>query len=269
MVLNKVQSALIIEDDADWDVLLKSQMLSFARGVRAIQDSILPLHSPYGDSWNLLTLGHLGVNNKPHKTGKYYVTHNDPTVISESRRTISRKPDLSAEKLKGDHTRIIMEVNKLTATGAYALSLRGAARLLYDQSMLPRAQPIDTAMAQLCRHDGDWTEPFCLGAYPMIFGLYRGIGPLDRDSDRKSQDSGDKPGSDGSQGKAMRKAGESKLTVFPVSLNLQGLLRQETVFQAIDPTQDMMAEIDVRTFEFPIGEVVTVQPEEFAVQSET
>lgn len=266
MVQNQIQSALIIEDDADWDVLLKSQMLSFARGVRAIQDSTLPLHSPYGDSWNLLTLGHLGVNNKPHKSTKYYVTHDDPTVIPESRRIIRRKPDLSAEKLKGNHTRVIMEVNKLTGTGAYALSLRGAARLLYDQSLLPNAQSIDVAIQELCRHDGVWPEPFCLGAYPTIFGLYRAIGALDRDSDRKVEDSKDESGYSGQRGKLMRKKGESKFTVYPVSLNLRGLLQQENKFQAVDPTQDMMAEMDISTFEFPVGEAVTVEPEEFAVR---
>ncbi|EUC42100.1 glycosyltransferase family 25 protein [Bipolaris oryzae ATCC 44560] len=269
MVQNQIQSALIIEDDADWDVLLKLQMLSFSRGVRAIQNSTLPLHSPYGDSWNLLTLGHLGVNNKPHKSGKYYVTHNDPTVIPESRRIIRRKPDLSAEKLKGNHTRVIMEVNKLTGTGAYALSLRGAARLLYDQSLLPNAQSIDVAIQELCRHDGNWPEPFCLGAYPMIFGLYRAIGALDRDSDRKVEDSKKESGYSGQRSKLMRKKGESKFTVFPVSLNLRGLLQQETKFQAVDPAHDLMAEMDVSTFEFPVGEVVTVEPEEFATQSVT
>ncbi|EUC27314.1 glycosyltransferase family 25 protein [Bipolaris zeicola 26-R-13] len=269
MVQNQIQSALIIEDDADWDVLLKSQMLSFARGVRAIQDSTLPLHSPYGDSWNLLTLGHLGVNNKPHKSGKYYITHNDPTVIPESRRILGRKPDPSAEKLKGEHTRIVMEVNKLTGTGAYALSLHGAARLLYDQALLPNAQAIDVAIQRLCRYDGNWPEPFCLGAYPMIFGLYRGIGTLDRDSDRKVEDDEEKSGYSGQRGKLMRKKGESSFTVFPVSLNMKGLLQQETKFQAVDPAQDMMAEMDVSTFEFPVGEVVTVEPEEFGTQPVT
>jgi hypothetical protein len=278
MLQNRVQSALVIEDDADWDILLKPQMLSFARGARALQNSVLPLHSPYGDSWNLLTLGHIGVNNKPHKSQKYYVTQDDATVISEGRRVFLRKPDLSAEKLKGNHTRIVMEVNRLTGTSAYGISLRGAARLLYDQSLLPNAQAIDLAMAVLCRRDDIWNEPFCLGAYPMIFGLYRGIGSLDKDSDRGSQDkdsdhgassNGNKFGSGGPQDKMMRKKGESKLTVFPVSLNMGGLLKHETKFRANDPTQDMMPEIDLSTFEFPRGEVVTVQPEEYARRQET
>jgi hypothetical protein len=261
MVQKRIQSALILEDDADWDVLLKPQMLSFARGTRALQNSTLPLNSPYGDSWNLLNLGHVGVNNKPFKEQKYYVTHNDPTVISQARRTYGRKPDLSAEKLQGNYTRFVLEVNRVTGTAAYALSLRGAARLLYDQAIVPNAQPIDLAISDVCRHD-TWKEAFCLGVYPSIFGLFRGIGPIDRDSDRRSEDDIDPVVN-------MRKVADSKFTVFPVSLNIEGLLRGEPKFKSVNPAQDMMSEIDVSTFEYPRGEVGTVQPEDYAPKTET
>jgi hypothetical protein len=153
MVQNRIHSALIIEDDSDWDILLKPQMLSFARGVQILQDSVLPLHSPYGDSWNVITLGHIGANNKPNRLQKYYVTHNDPTVIPAGRRAWERKPDFSAEQLQGNYSQMVMEVNRFTGTGAYAVSLRGAARLLYDQSMSRNARAIDPAIANVCRHD--------------------------------------------------------------------------------------------------------------------
>jgi hypothetical protein len=271
MVQKRIQSALILEDDADWDVLLKPQMLSFARGTRALQNSTLPLNSPYGDSWNLLNLGHVGVNNKPFKEQKYYVTHNDPTVISQARRTYGRKPDLSAEKLQGNYTRFVLEVNRVTGTAAYALSLRGAARLLYDQAIVPNAQPIDLAISDVCRHD-TWKEAFCLGVYPSIFGLFRGIGPIDRDSDRRSEDDIDSAAKDETKPPPvvnMRKVADSKFTVFPVSLNIEGLLRGEPKFKSVNPAQDMMSEIDVSTFEYPRGEVGTVQPEDYAPKTET
>jgi hypothetical protein len=37
MVLEHIQFALVIEDDADWDVLLKAQMTEFARGTRFLR----------------------------------------------------------------------------------------------------------------------------------------------------------------------------------------------------------------------------------------
>jgi hypothetical protein len=51
-------------------------------------------------------------------------------------------------------------------------------------------------------------------------------------------------------------------------LNIERLLKQETKFKAVDPAQDMMAEIDVSTFQYPRGEVVTVLPEESAKRLE-
>jgi hypothetical protein len=271
MVQNRIQSALILEDDADWDLLLKPQMLSFARGARAILNSTLPVHSPYGDSWNLLTLGHLGVKNKSYKQQKYYVTRNDPSSLAESRR-VGRRPDLSAEQLQGNYTRIVMEVNKMTGTAAYAISLRGAARLLYDQVMIPHAQSIDLAIGLLCRHESTWNEPFCLGAYPALFGLFRGIGPMERDSDRRA-DNDASAAQDETESKVepptttvvkMRKVATSKHMVFPVSLNIEGLLRGKTTFESFEPASAMLQEIDISTFEYPRGEVVTVEPEEYA-----
>jgi hypothetical protein len=270
MVQKRIQSALIIEDDADWDVLLKPQMLNVARGTRALQNSTLPLHSPYGDNWNLITVGHIGANNKSFKPSRYYVTRDDPTVISEARRRYGRHPKLNTEALGGNHTRFVMEVHRFTGTAAYAISLRGAARLLYDQSIVPDAQPIDLAIADVCRHDGTWNESFCLGAYPSIFGLYRGIGPIDKDSDRKSEhdDANAKDDTQPPPPVKMRKSAESKFVVFPASLNFEKLLRAETKFTATDQAQDMMSEIDISTYRFPRGEVVTVLPEDYPPKPE-
>jgi hypothetical protein len=66
----------------------------------------------------------------------------------------------------------------------------------------------------------------------------------------------------------MRKEATSKLTVFPASLNIEKLLRGETVFQTFDPAGDMMSEIDISTYQYPRGELVTVRPEEYAPQPE-
>lgn len=71
---------------ADWDVRLKSQLAPFARGIHILSQPIRnspkdnlypteldlsygdkvqePMHSPYGDNWEVLWLGHCGVRNK-------------------------------------------------------------------------------------------------------------------------------------------------------------------------------------------------------------
>lgn len=263
MLQHNIQSALVLEDDVDWDVLLRAQMLDFARGVRALQNATLPLQSPYGDDWDLLALGHTGANNKPNKIQKYWITEHDPTVIAESRRTWGRKPDLSTAKLGGNHTRLVMEMSKFTATTAYAVSLRGAARILYDQALLPNANAIDMAMLALCRKD-PYGSAFCFGSYPMIFGRYRAIGPQSKDSDRRTMSNEAKNGSGGFQDNADRLEAESEFTVFPVSLNIGRLMRNEWVIPAVDTETDLLKEVDLRTFRFPEGKEVVVFPEDYA-----
>lgn len=260
MIRDRIQSALVLEDDVDWDVLLKAQMTEVARGTRYLRNATLPMHSPYGDNWDLITLGHSGVNNNPMKDQHYWLTKNDPTVLAPERQAWSRKPDLSAPSLAGNHIRYVHEVVKLTATTAYAVSLRGAARLLYDQSMLPNAKSIDMAILKLCRYDA-WGLPFCLGAYPMLFGRYRAIGPIDKDSDRKSGNENESkliP-----QNGRDRLVPESELTVFPVSLNIGRLLKGEHIIPSVAPKKDMMAEVDLKKFILPKGQPVFVKTGEY------
>ncbi|CAI6341076.1 unnamed protein product [Periconia digitata] len=275
MLSHNIQTALILEDDADWDILLRHQMLDFAHGARAIQNSSLlnpALHSPYGDTWDLLALGHIGANNKPNKVQKYWITQNDITVIPSQKRTWSRIPDFSAPALaegKDEQMRVVMEVSKFTGAAAYGISLRGAARLLYDQALLPNAQAIDVAMLALCRHASS-SDPFlCLGAYPMLFGRYRAIGPETKDSDRRSSSNEVVPGSGGFQDQKERVEARSEFTVFPVSLNLGGLLTGERKFVAnVDGVQEGKErfEIDLAEYVFPKGREVLVGPEEYVAR---
>ena len=51
MIRDRIQSAMVFEDDADWDVLIKKQMMEVARGTQYIQGVDTTSHSPYGDAW--------------------------------------------------------------------------------------------------------------------------------------------------------------------------------------------------------------------------
>jgi GR25 family glycosyltransferase involved in LPS biosynthesis len=264
MVSERIQSALVLEDDADWDVLIKSQMTELARGTRHLQNATLPLHSPYGDNWDLITVGNIGTNNNPTREQEYWITKNDPTVIAPSRRAWSRMPDLSAPSLGGDYTRVVHVATRFSATHGYAISLRGAARMLYDQTMKPNAQAIDLAMANVCRYNYWGQTPFCLGAFPMIIGRFRAAGPLDKDSDRRTATNEATPGAGGNQGHGEERVEhESEFTVFPVSLNLERLLKSEAVIPAQKPQIDYMGEVNLQKFVFPRGEPVLVKPDEY------
>lgn len=45
MIENDIQTALIIEDDTDWDISLRQQLTHFATGVNSLQNLMLPSES--------------------------------------------------------------------------------------------------------------------------------------------------------------------------------------------------------------------------------
>ncbi len=49
-----------MEDDADWDIKIKEQMQLVAPMLKALTNAPGRSHSPYGDAWDLLWLGHSG-----------------------------------------------------------------------------------------------------------------------------------------------------------------------------------------------------------------
>ena len=73
----------IFEDDADWDVVLKSQLARFARGsiwlLNTGSTHVPQVDSPYGPGWDLLWLGHCGDTNDPQDR-RSSVIPRDPTV---------------------------------------------------------------------------------------------------------------------------------------------------------------------------------------------
>ncbi|KAL4959574.1 uncharacterized protein BDV14DRAFT_184465 [Aspergillus stella-maris] len=55
-----LETALILEDDADWDVALRQQMQNVSTAVRNLTKAPETDLSPYGRSWDVLWLGHCG-----------------------------------------------------------------------------------------------------------------------------------------------------------------------------------------------------------------
>ena len=116
--------------------------------------------------------------------------------------------------------------------------------------MGPKQMSIDTAQANLCRHD-PWGNPFCLGAYPMLFGRYRAAGSANKDSDRRLV-SNEKEVTVG-QAHGVRLEPNSMYTVFPASLNAMRLLGGATIIPAQAPDSDLVKEVDITTPVVPRG----------------
>jgi hypothetical protein len=119
MIRENIATALIFEDDADWDVNIKAQLVEFARGTRYIleQETKSPV-SPYGDGWDVLWLGNCGTKNREDKDQRYWVVHNDPTAIPQTLWQYARRqPNLTPPALNGTFTRVVYAPTRDCARG--------------------------------------------------------------------------------------------------------------------------------------------------------
>ena len=58
MVRDHTSTMLVFEDDAEWDIGLRAQLLEFAKGARfVLGDTGATAGAPYGDDWDLLWIG--------------------------------------------------------------------------------------------------------------------------------------------------------------------------------------------------------------------
>lgn len=238
----------MLEDDADWDVNIKNQLVEFARGTRYILDQERQAtHSPYGDGWDILWVGHCGARNIEDVDQRYWVIRDDPTAVPQSLWGYPRRqPNLTPPQLNGTFNRVIYGPRRGLCTWGYAISLQGARRLLEDQE-LEQALPSDRALNRLCYVGGG-----CLAPYPPLIGTHRAAGSSDRDSDR------------GDAGGKYRKVGETGQIVFSTKLNLKQLIPigEDTVVKSQWPDKTLLKEIK-GTLEIPRGEGVYVRKDEY------
>jgi hypothetical protein len=150
MTREHIQTALILEDDVDWDVMIKAQMAEVARGARYLQQqgqaqeyAVSPSYgSPYGDNWWLLVTGHCAITIDTAVDQEHWVIDNDPTVVPTIHRQLFFGADMKPIELQGPHTRVMFGLKRFVCTGSYAISLAGVGKMLYDQQMLPNARPV-------------------------------------------------------------------------------------------------------------------------------
>lgn len=107
-----IQSALIFEDDADWDIGIRAQLTQLARGAKYLQrmEEDAVSSSPYGDKWDMLWLGHCGQFTMASDKRRFVIPE-DPTVEpTEYRKYWLENPNMSKWDLPSNavnDTRII------------------------------------------------------------------------------------------------------------------------------------------------------------------
>lgn len=157
----------------------RSQLEHYALGSQYISDSIgghSP--SPYGDGWDMLYVGHCA-NTPLQDDNRRFVMENDPTVPPSGKRSnFGLIPDMSPYD---NTTRVMFAANGGVCTYSYALSYRGAQKILYHMSMSIYAEPVDLGYGEMC---GKPERNFkCIGVFPQLVDSHRAAGSETKDSD--------------------------------------------------------------------------------------
>ena len=197
-----------MEDDADWDIRLLSQMQDLAKGIRHLS-GVSPTtkqHSPYGDDWDIIWPGHCG-DEMPKNDVQLYVIENDETVAPKARQTWIKG---LAEYPEG--TRLIQRAGAPICSFGYAVSYRGAQKLLMALGIKGMGGlAFDNALATLCR-DG-FLDAQCYSVQPELIHQHRPAGSSAKDSDIHNGDSGE-----------VRAKGQTDTIVLSARLNMVPLL---------------------------------------------
>jgi hypothetical protein len=184
IVSQNLGSGLVIEDDADWSIYLKDQLEHVAVGsqyISSTEDTPVPF-SPYGDDWDMLWLGHCG-STFPKERHRRFVVENDPTVPPPQHRSNNNVPDFAAAGYDNT-TRVVYVAGGGLCTQSYALSLRGARKILLHYTTRLGFAPIDLGLHRLCNeHILDFK---CVAVFPQLWGSHRSAGYTSRDSDINS-----------------------------------------------------------------------------------
>ncbi|KAJ4295302.1 hypothetical protein N0V90_007313 [Kalmusia sp. IMI 367209] len=220
-----ISSALILESDLDWDIQLKEQMHTFALSARtltqplAVKDrpepiyadasfpdpsshnemieipyedrpaTILPSGSAYGDNWDILWLGHCNMKiptpeTSMHPKGRLVLTP-DPSVALHDVISINGGADPQRENYT-EHTRLYHHAYAPECSLAYAVSQRGARRILHEHSTRSPTSQFDIVLRELC--DGIQEEEpklTCLTTQPSLFSRWRMKGDLEKGGAKK------------------------------------------------------------------------------------
>ncbi|KAL8734425.1 MAG: hypothetical protein Q9181_003205 [Wetmoreana brouardii] len=165
IIENDYTTALILEDDADWDIALRSQLRSYASITRHLAtpaDPSTPLtSSPYGNTWDILWLGTCATPPAPVGTPQFPNPHYDEFLAAEwdlyetqypidSRQTASkrRKSYNRLRRLSSPNHYVFPAHRGVACLTAYAVTQRSARELM--GFLLDVDEPTDLAVTRYC-----------------------------------------------------------------------------------------------------------------------
>jgi GR25 family glycosyltransferase involved in LPS biosynthesis len=257
IVKRGVASTLVFEDDADWSVSLKSQLVQFARGSRWLLNATSDHYpkpgndSPYGPGWDFLWLGHCTGTPRLTDSRRFVIPH-DPTVEPSTIRNEGQNPhtqlwnDASPPDLQ---TRIVTLFQDAICTAGYAISLKGAKKALYHMSMLPYDAPVDWGYSDMCRDRKSGFD--CIAPIPSLIGVHRPAGDTSGYSDIETIDH-------------HYEDAHSDRIVFSTRLNLDRLLQGQRVMKSSNRVAEAtgIQEMDIDDIGVAVGHEEYIEIEE-------
>jgi GR25 family glycosyltransferase involved in LPS biosynthesis len=259
IVHDHISTALILEDDADWDILLKSQLHQLSDAMHKLTNTttFFPTN-PYTLNWDLLWLGHCraGPSSLPQQI--YTVPH-DPTVPPIPHRRAKWRQQHIPPFILHNSNRVIFRAYAGMCTAAYAVTLPGAQKILSAVSLTSQNNPVDVSFSSLCR--GKLIDDFrCFATYPPLFGSHRAAGSGVRDSDLN--DVSDARGGEGWHGEYTWDI------VYPAAMNIGRWVGGRTTARAQWVGNAMQDETAFGA-ELPLGDVQWIELERLPVEHVT
>ena len=159
-------SALILEDDVDWDVALRQQIGPVAAAVRMLTDAAGPVRGPYGDDWDLLFLGHCG--DALDDADPAAVLVDDPTLIPA--RYVRSVYDVEPYAALGERTRVVQRSAAPVCLFGYAVTARSARQVL--RFLQGEGREVDLKLRMGCESGA----LRCVSVAPELFHHQRRVG---------------------------------------------------------------------------------------------
>ncbi|OBT68977.1 hypothetical protein VE03_01418 [Pseudogymnoascus sp. 23342-1-I1] len=158
-------TALIMEDDADWDIAIKEQMSLIAPLIREVTMTKDAGGSPYGDSWDLLWLGHCG-DAFPAQIKTAFIDWTLPVspLYRENDGKYTRFPT---------QLRMVYKSDGPICTYAYAVTAHAASRI-YKLSAKGKDRLITTELREWCQ--GGVLR--CITVNPELFHHHKQVGQV-------------------------------------------------------------------------------------------
>jgi hypothetical protein len=230
IVAQDLSSALIVEDDVDWDIHLKSQLYAFAGAVQVLTQplasnnaryadptfptpsegmdpeeihigpnslppaTLAPHLSPYGDNWDMLWLGHCGTRfpdkERDRNLPRGRVLLADETVPASQHVSLQFGTDELVTRY-ANHTRAVHHTAEGVCSLAYAVTQRAARQILYDLGLKKLRGPFDIMLREYCDGLQGRKVRNCYTAQPQYFQHHRPIGYKSKNSDINGVGDGD------------------------------------------------------------------------------